>query len=80
MENRIRNQRYEEYKPLFYKVTVRCGEAVLKRKINGKMKVLAGYSVEVLETIRDAKGEIAEESTYENSFECVGNSGRYNYM
>jgi rubrerythrin len=33
------------------------------------MKVVPGYLVEVLETIRDAKGEIAEElATYGNSF------------
>ena len=61
--------RDEEYQPLFFKTKVRCREAFLKRKIDGKMKVVPGYRVEILETIRDEDGEIAEElATYENSF------------
>ena len=61
--------RDEEYQSLFFKVTVRCREAIVQGRIDGKKKELPGYVVEVLEEIRNGEGIVTEEiAFYANSF------------
>ena len=56
--------RDEEYRSLFYHITVQCWETLVTRKVERKKKTLPGYAVEVFSSLRTHPESPAEELTH----------------